>query len=67
MREKNFATIIVMRLERLGFDVTVDDAGEAYGGDFGNIYGILRGDSSRNLYCFVLILILCLLEKIFSP
>lgn len=53
LREKNFATIIVMRLERLGFDVTVDDAGEAYGGDFGNIYGILRGDSSKKpvLFC----------------
>lgn len=52
LHERNFATNIVKRLNCLGFTVTVDNAGDVYGGDFGNIYGILPGNCDKKTVLF---------------
>ena len=41
--ERGTADIVKRELEALGFLVTEDDAGAAYGSDTGNIYGFLEG------------------------
>lgn len=42
-RERQMADRLKERLQKLGFEVTEDQAGEAYGGTAGNVYGYLKG------------------------
>ncbi len=41
--ERQMADILTAELERLGFEVTEDDAGEKIGSDTGNLYAFLQG------------------------
>ncbi len=43
-REKNMAAELTRVLEELGFDVTMDGAGEYYQSECGNLYARLKGD-----------------------
>lgn len=42
-RERETADWLIDYLKKLGFQVEEDNAGEAYGGNAGNIYGFLKG------------------------
>lgn len=42
-REREMADCLIKKLKELGFSVKEDKAGEAYGGNAGNIYGFLKG------------------------
>lgn len=41
--ERRMADVVTGKLLQLGFSVTEDGAGEAYGSDTGNLYGFLKG------------------------
>lgn len=42
-REREMADCLIEKLKELGFSVEEDKAGEAYGGNAGNVYGFLKG------------------------
>lgn len=42
--EREIADVLITKLEELGFSVSEDDAGKAYGSDCGNLYGYLEGE-----------------------
>lgn len=42
--ERNMADVLRSKLEAIGFVVTEDEAGNAYGSDCGNLYGYLEGE-----------------------
>lgn len=42
--ERNMADALKKKLEAIGFVVTEDEAGKAYGSDCGNLYGYLEGE-----------------------
>ncbi len=43
-QEREMANYIILQLEKLGFTVLEDHAGDYYGGNCGNLYGYLQGD-----------------------
>lgn len=43
--EREMADVLTAELRELGFEVSEDKAGEAYGSDTGNIYGFLKGNN----------------------
>lgn len=43
-REREMADLLIKKLTELGFEVEEDRAGEAIGGNSGNLYGYLKGD-----------------------
>ncbi|MCR5701697.1 MAG: M20/M25/M40 family metallo-hydrolase [Lachnospiraceae bacterium] len=44
-KERVFADVLKEKLKALGFDFFEDEAGDAYGGNAGNIYAFLEGNS----------------------
>lgn len=50
--EKNFSLLIKEDLEELGFEVFIDNAGEKVGGNTGNVFGRLKGNSDKNTLLF---------------
>lgn len=46
LREREMADCLIGKLKELGFSVKEDKAGEAYGGNAGNVYGFLKGTLS---------------------
>lgn len=45
--EREIADALTKKLLDIGFDVVEDDAGKIYGGNAGNIYGYLKGESDE--------------------
>lgn len=45
--ERGIADEITAKLRELGFSVTEDNAGDFYGGNAGNIYGLLKGSADK--------------------
>ena len=43
-KEKNIAKLLFEKLEELGFEVTIDDAGKLAGGETGNVIATLKGN-----------------------
>ena len=43
-KEKNLADVLFKKLEELGFEVTIDDAGKLAGGNTGNVIATLKGN-----------------------
>ncbi len=43
-KEKNMAQLLLKKLEELGFEVTIDDAGKFAGGETGNVIATLKGN-----------------------
>jgi tripeptide aminopeptidase len=43
-REREMADVLIQKLTELGFEVEEDRAGEAIGGNCGNLYGYLKGE-----------------------
>ena len=43
-KEKSIAELLFKKLEELGFDVTIDDAGKFAGGETGNVIATLKGN-----------------------
>ena len=42
--EREMADALTAELEKLGFEVTEDRAGETFGGNAGNLFAVLKGD-----------------------
>jgi tripeptide aminopeptidase len=42
--EREIADVLIAKLQELGFSVSEDDAGKAYGSNCGNVYGFLEGE-----------------------
>lgn len=43
--ERNIANVLIQKLEALGLTVEEDDTGREIGGDTGNLYAVMKGDS----------------------
>ncbi len=48
-KENAIADKLVAKLEAMGFTVTVDNAGETFGGECGNVFGVLEGELDGSL------------------
>lgn len=51
-REGKVAKTLISKLEALGFDIIIDNAGEKVGGETGNIIATLKGMASRKTILF---------------
>ena len=47
LNERKMADVLKAKLEELGFDVEEDGVGEIIGGNAGNLYGFLKGNSNK--------------------
>ena len=48
-KERAIARLLIEKLEKLGFAVTTDHAGQTFGGDCGNVLGVLEGQLNGSL------------------
>ncbi len=53
LQERKMADFLKVKLEELGLSVTEDNAVEAYGGDAGNVIGVLAGSADKEPLMFL--------------